>query len=129
MCLFNRWTKYLVLCLVYRCYSFFFFKFCLFIFGCAGSSFLHRFSLVVASEAHSVAVPRFLSLVAFLAGEQGLWGTQASVAGARGLSSCSSWALEHRAVVVVHRLSCSPACGIFLDQGLSYCIGRQILCH
>ena len=87
------------------------------------------FSLVVASKAHSVAVPRFLSLVAFLAGEQGLWGTQASVAGARGLSSCSSWALEHSAVVVVHRLSCSPAFVIFLDQGLSYCIGRQILCH
>ena len=106
MCLFSRWTKYLVLCLVYRCYSFFFFFNFFYLFlAVLGLHSCTDFSLVVASEAHSVAVPRFLSPVAFLAGEQGLWGTQASVAGACGLSSCSSWALEHSAAVVVHRLS------------------------
>ena len=39
-------------------------------------------------------------------------------------SSCSTWA----PVIVVHWLSCSTACGIFLDQGLNLCFlpGRQI---
>ena len=34
-------------------------------------------------------------------------------------------------VVVAHRLSCSVACGIFLDWGLNQCpsVGRQILNH
>ena len=32
-----------------------------------------------------------------------------------GLSSCSSQALEHRSVVVVHGFSCSVACGFFPD--------------
>ena len=32
-------------------------------------------------------------------------------------------------VVVVHGLSCSKACGIFLDQGLNPCTGRWILNH
>ena len=34
-----------------------------------------------------------------------------------GFHSCGWWALEHSSVVVAHRLSCSVACGIFLDQG------------
>ena len=48
---------------------------------------------------------------------------QASVDAAPGLSSCSSWALEHRLnrTVVAHGLSCSEACGIFPDQGLNPC--------
>ena len=33
-----------------------------------------------------------------------------------GLSSCGSRALNTGSLVVVHRLSCSKACGIFLDQ-------------
>ena len=43
---------------------------------------------------------------------------------AHGLSSCGSWAVERR-------LSCSAACGIFLDQGSNPCpcIARQILNH
>lgn len=32
-------------------------------------------------------------------------------------SSCSVWAPEHRAIVMVHRLSSSMACGIFQEQG------------
>ena len=39
-----------------------------------------------------------------------------------GFSSCSSWALGHRLVVVAHRLSCSEACGIFLDQRSNPCL-------
>ena len=34
-----------------------------------------------------------------------------------GFGSCGSRALEHRSMVVTHRLSCSVACGIFLNQG------------
>ena len=39
-----------------------------------------------------------------------------------GFSSCSSWALGHRLVVVAHMLSCSEACGIFLDQRSNLCL-------
>ena len=40
------------------------------------------------------------------------------VLAARGLCSCGFQALEHRLkIVVVHRLSCSSACGIFPEQG------------
>ena len=48
---------------------------------------------------------------------------QASVDAAPGLSSCGSWALEHRLnrTVVAHGLSCPEACGIFPDQGLNPC--------
>ena len=38
-----------------------------------------------------------------------------------GFSSCSSWALEDGSVAVAHELSCSVACGIFLDQGSNPC--------
>ena len=40
------------------------------------------------------------------------------------------WAPENGSVAVVHRLSCSAACGIFPDQGSNSCvpcIGRRIL--
>ena len=43
-----------------------------------------------------VAVPRLLIPVASLVAEHWLWGPQASVVAAPGLSSCSSQALEHR---------------------------------
>ena len=40
-----------------------------------------------------------------------------------GLRSRGSWALEHRlSGYVVHRLSCSSACGIFLDLGSNPCL-------
>ena len=41
---------------------------------------------------------------------------------ARGLGSCDSWALNTGSVVVAHGLSCSAACGIFLDQELNSCL-------
>ena len=35
------------------------------------------------------------------------------------VSSCDSWAPEHRLIAVVHGLCCSAACGVFPDQGLN----------
>ena len=47
--------------------------------------------------------------------EQGVLGTWASVVGAPGLWSTGS-------IVVAHGLSCSEACGIFLDQESTPCL-------
>ena len=70
----------------------------LFIFGCAESSFaVRRLSLVAASRGYSlVVVCGLLIVVASVVAEQRLYSAQASVVAACGLSSCSSWALEHR---------------------------------
>jgi len=61
-----------------------------------------------------VAVHGLLIVVASLAVEHRLLDTRASVVAAHGLYSSGS-------VVVVHRLSCSVACRIFLDRGLNLC--------
>ena len=60
-------------------------------------------------EATVVVGPRCLTALACLAVKQRLSGMQASVAAALGLWNTAS-------VVVVHRLSCLTACGIFPDQ-------------
>ena len=72
--------------------------------------------------------------MASLGAEHGLSGVQASVAEACGLGGCGSPALEHvlngcGSPALEHvlsscggRLSCSEACGIFLDQGLNSCL-------
>ena len=79
----------------------------LFIFGCIGSSLPHAgLSLVGERRLLFVVVRRLLIVVASLVAEHGALGTQASVVAARELSSCGT-----------HGLSCSTACGIFLDQG------------
>ena len=39
-----------------------------------------------------------------------------------GFSSCSPWSLEHRLNSCDTLLSCSEACGIFPDQGVSLCL-------
>ena len=58
---------------------------------------MEAFSLVVASRAYSmVAVCWLLIAVASLVAEHGILGAQASVVVVHGLSSCSSWSLEHR---------------------------------
>ena len=49
-------------------------------------------------------------------------GMQASATEVCGLSSCRSQALSTGSIVVVHRLSYSVACQIFLDQGLNLCL-------
>lgn len=52
----------------------------------------------------------------FPASAHRLQGMRGSAAEARGLSSCISWALEHRRSIGVHGLCCSPAYGILLGQ-------------
>ena len=80
--------------------------------------FCRGFSLVMESRAYSlVVVLGFLFAEALFAVEHGLWGTQDSAVGARGLWSTGS-------IVVTHRLSCSVACGIFPDQGSNPCLLR-----
>ena len=70
-----------------------------FIFGCTGSS-SHGLSLVVASGGSSLLCCEGVSLQPLVVEHR--------------LSSSGS-------VVVVHRLSCSTACGIFLDQRSKLC--------
>ena len=56
-----------------------------------------RLSLAAAGRGCSlVVVHGLLIVVTSLVAECGLWGLQASVAAARMLSTCHSWALEHR---------------------------------
>ena len=66
-----------------------------------------RLSLVVASGGYSSLRCTGFSLWWLLL----LWSTGSRFTG---FSSCGSWALERR-------LSCSVACGIFLDQDLNPC--------
>ena len=74
-----------------------------FIFGCVGSSLLFRL---------------FSSC-----GAQGLLATcRVWAPHGCGFSRCSSRSLEHRLSSVAHKLGCSTACGIFLDQGLNPCL-------
>ena len=68
------------------------------------------FSLVIASGAYS------LIAVASLVAEHRFWDPPASALGARGLSSCSFWAPEHRLMDVARELSCSMICGILARQ-------------
>ena len=68
-----------------------------FIYGCAGSSLLHRpFSRCSKRGLLSSCRVWALVTVAPPAAEHGLWGARASAVTARRLSSCSSQALEHR---------------------------------
>ena len=56
----------------------------------------------------------------------GKWGLLSSCGAGlpkcRGFSCCGTWALEHKLIVVANGLSCSGACGTFLDQGLNPCL-------
>ena len=41
----------------------------------------------------------------------------------RDFSCCRAWSPGHTcSVAVVHKLSCSAACGVFMDQGLNLCL-------
>ena len=67
----------------------------------------------------------FVAAQAFLQLWQAGATLQLQCAGSRacGLSSSSSWALEHMgSVVVAHGPSCSEACGTFQDQGQNLCL-------
>ena len=77
----------------------------LIIYGCAGSSLLRELSPVLAC--------RLLTEVASLVAEHELLGHS-------GFSSHGTRAQEFQ-LTDGHRLSCSAACEIFLDQGLNLC--------
>ena len=98
---------------VYLFFSFFIFS--LFIFGCIGSLLLctgfRQLGRAGATLRCGVQASHCNGFSRCRAQALGVW---ASVAVARGLSSTGS-------VVVVHRLSCSTACGIFPDQGSNPC--------
>ena len=86
------------------------------IFGCMGSSLLHMGFLYFGERALLSSCLVWASCCGFsLVAEHGLCGVWASVVAGRGLLSTGS-------VVVLHRLSCSLARGIFLDQGLDLCL-------
>ena len=94
---------------------FFLNKFIYLFFGCIGSSLLHAGFLQLQQAGASLCC-----------GARAL-GAQASVVVARRLQSAGS-------VVVVHGLSCSAVCGIFLDQGSNPCplhwqVDSQPLCY
>ena len=72
-----------------------------------------RLPLVVGSRGCSLVVVHGLL---FAVASCGAWAL-----GHAGFSSCSSWTLEHRLKVVIQGLSCSAACGIFMDQGSNPC--------
>ena len=83
----------------------------LFIFGCAGSLLLLGFfsscsegKLLCSCGAHTFRC-------------SGFFYRRAWALGYAGVSSCGSWALEHRLSSCGHGLSCSAAYGIFPDQG------------
>ena len=76
-----------------------------------------------------VAVHRFHIAVASLVPRQSLYGSQASVVVARGLSNCGSWALELRFSSCGHRLSVSRHVGSFWTKDQTHVSfkARQIL--
>ena len=87
-----------------------FFFLIFFIFGCVGSLLLRGGpSLVAGSRGYSSLRCTGLSLSGFSC-------CRAWALGA-GFSSCGLLA----SIVVAHGLSCSVACGIFLDQGSNLC--------
>ena len=92
----------------------------IFFFCCAGSSSLHRLSLVVVSRGSSlVAMLGLLIAVASLDTEHRL------------LEHGLQWLLHASSVVVARGPSCFEACGIFLGQGSNPCTlhCRKVLYH
>ena len=96
--------------------SFFGFRFCLFkgylfiFLLCGIFAAVWAFSLIVESEGYSlVVVHGLLSLRSAVPKECRLQYLQPLG------SSCGSWALSAQGLIVVHGLSYSMACGIFLD--------------
>ena len=101
---------------------------CLFICGCAGPLLLCMgFLLGAASRGYSSCGAQASHCGGFsCCGPRALWPV--------GFNSCGTWALQWGSVVaaprlystgsrvVVYRLGCHAACGIFLDRGLNLCV-------
>ena len=80
------------------------------------------FSLVTESGGYSlVAVHRLLD-GGFCHCRAWALGHPGFMAAAHRLSNCGSWAYSTGLIAVVHQLSCSAACGIFLGQGSNLCL-------
>ena len=112
-----------------NCLSNIFYNFTCLFFAVLGLHCCTSFSLVTARGSYSLLQHAGFSLQWLLL--LMLW---ASVVVGCGLSSCGSWALEHRPSIWGPGLGCSMTCGIFLNQGTGNqtrvsCIGRQILYH
>ena len=94
----------------------FLFCFLKLIFGCAGSSLLHRLLCSCGERGLLfIALHELLTEVAPFGVEHRLQGPWASAVAAPGLESTGS-------AVETHGLSCSSACGIFMDQGSNLCL-------
>ena len=100
----------------YPCLNYFIIFF-IFIFDSAGSSLLHGIFSSCREQGLLQMVHRVLTAGSSPVVEHGLQNMWAAVVVVPVLSSCSSWALQHRLSSVVHGLCCSAARGIFLDQG------------
>ena len=108
------WTSCIILIYFIRFRIFLFF-----LFGSAASRLLCRLCSLVASRGYYlVAVRGLLIAVASLVGSR----VQALVVVARGSVLVAPGLWSTHSVVVVHRLSCCAACGIFADQGLNLCL-------
>ena len=88
-------------------------SFCLYVFGCAGSS-LCPGSLCLRRVGAALRCGAQRS--------SGFFCWEAWALGPAGFSRCSSPAQSTGSVIVAHGLSCCGACGIFLDQGLNPCL-------
>ena len=90
--------------------------------GLSGFIFIYNFICLFGCSVSSLMCTGFLWLQPV-----GLSGSQ-FLAAVRGLLIAVASLVEHRlqgtqtSVVVAHRLGCSVACGIFLDQGLNPCL-------
>ena len=81
-----------------------------------GLCFCAGFYLAAGSRSYSIiAVHRLLTAVTSLVAAHGLWGTRALTPVVSRLQSTGS-------VVVVHGLSCSTTCGVFMAQGYNPCL-------
>ena len=86
------------------------------IIDCAGSLLLHGLSSSCGKQG------LLSSHSAWASHRGGISCCGARAQGCTRSSNCGSWALELSSVVVQHRLNCSKACGIFLDQGSNLCL-------
>ena len=99
------------------------------IFSCSGSSLLHAVCLLFRwGGLLFVAVQRLIAVASLMAAHRlEVYRLQWLQQGSSVVTACGSVDAAHGLwgtvlVVVTHGLSCSAACGIFLNQGLNPCL-------
>lgn len=85
--------------------------------GCAVSSLLCKLFSICGERGPLYSCVSGLLTVVVPLGEHAHWGMRASVVARCGLNTRSCQALEHRLSNREYGLSCSVACGTFLDRG------------